>query len=52
MSQPDRPFNLEAFSGPFHSESDRACAVLGAALVDERIGDSLSVDFILQQENL
>lgn len=37
MSQPDRPFNLEAFSGPFHSESDRACAVLGAALVDERI---------------
>ena len=30
-------FDLNAFSGPFRSESDRACAVLGAALVDERL---------------
>ena len=30
-------FDLNTFSGPFRSESDRACAVLGAALVDERL---------------
>jgi DNA-binding MltR family transcriptional regulator len=32
-----RPFDLDAFSGPFRAESDRACAVLGAALIDERL---------------
>jgi len=32
-----RPFDLNAFSGPFRAESDRACAVLGAALIDERL---------------
>lgn len=32
-----KPFDLNAFSGPFRSESDRACAVLGAALIDERL---------------
>lgn len=31
------PFDLNAFSGPFRSESDRACAVLGAALLDARL---------------
>jgi Mannitol repressor len=30
-------FNLNAFSGPFRAESDRACAVLGAALLDARL---------------
>ena len=30
-------FDLNAFSGPFRSESDRACAVLGAALLDARL---------------
>jgi len=30
-------FDLNAFSGPFRAESDRACAVLGAALLDARI---------------
>ena len=29
-----REFDLNAFSGRFRSESDRACAVLGAALLD------------------
>jgi len=37
MPSPPRPFDLNAFSGPFRSESDRACAVLGAALIDERL---------------
>jgi DNA-binding MltR family transcriptional regulator len=32
-----RPFDLNAFSAPFRQESDRACAVLGAALIDERL---------------
>jgi len=31
------PFDLNAFSGPFRAESDRACAVLGAALLDARL---------------
>lgn len=30
-------FDLNTFSGPFRSETDRACAVLGAALLDERL---------------
>ena len=30
-------FDLNAFSGRFRSESDRACAVLGAALLDARL---------------
>lgn len=30
-------FDLNAFSGPFRAESDRACAVLGAALLDARL---------------
>jgi hypothetical protein len=30
-------FELNAFSGPFRAESDRACAVLGAALLDSRL---------------
>ena len=30
-------FDLNTFSGPFRSESDRACAVLGAALLDARL---------------
>lgn len=30
-------FDLNAFSGPFRAESDRACAVLGAALLDVRL---------------
>ena len=37
---PRRPipsFDLNAFSGPFRKESDRACAVLGAALLDARL---------------
>lgn len=34
---PVPPFDLNAFSGPFRSESDRACAVLGAALLDARL---------------
>ena len=37
MPRSTRPFDLNSFSGPFRSESDRACAVLGAALLDERI---------------
>lgn len=32
--KPPREFDLNAFSGPFRAESDRACAVLGAALLD------------------
>jgi len=32
--KPVRDFDLNAFSGPFRAESDRACAVLGAALLD------------------
>lgn len=32
-----KKFELDAFSGIFRSESDRACAVLGAALIDERL---------------
>ncbi len=31
------PFDLNAFSGPFRAETDRACAVLGAALLDARL---------------
>jgi hypothetical protein len=31
------PFDLNAFSTPFRAESDRACAVLGAALLDARL---------------
>ena len=34
---PIREFDLNAFSGPFRAESDRACAVLGAALLDARL---------------
>ena len=37
---PRRPipsFDLNTFSGPFRMESDRACAVLGAALLDARL---------------
>lgn len=30
-------FDLDAFSRPFRAESDRACAVLGAALLDARL---------------
>ena len=30
-------FKLDEFSGPFRAESDRACAVLGAALLDARL---------------
>lgn len=37
MPHSPRPFDLNAFSGPFRAESDRACAVLGAALIDERL---------------
>lgn len=35
--KPIPEFDLNAFSGPFRSESDRACAVLGAALLDSRL---------------
>lgn len=35
--KPIRDFDLNAFSGPFRAESDRACAVLGAALLDARL---------------
>lgn len=35
--KPIRVFDLDAFSGPFRGESDRACAVLGAALLDARL---------------
>ncbi|MGH1460743.1 MAG: MltR family transcriptional regulator [Neptuniibacter sp.] len=31
------PFNLDSFSVRFREESDRACAVLGAALLDARL---------------
>jgi len=37
MPKSPLPFDLNAFSGPFRAESDRACAVLGAALIDERL---------------
>jgi len=35
--KPIRDFDLNAFSAPFRAESDRACAVLGAALLDARL---------------
>jgi Mannitol repressor len=35
--KPIRSFDLNAFSGAFRTESDRACAVLGAALLDARL---------------
>jgi Mannitol repressor len=35
--KPIAEFDLNSFSGPFRSESDRACAVLGAALLDSRL---------------
>ena len=35
--KPIPAFDLNAFSGPFRAESDRACAVLGAALLDARL---------------
>jgi hypothetical protein len=35
--KPIAEFDLNAFSGPFCAESDRACAVLGAALLDARL---------------
>ncbi len=35
--KPIREYDLNAFCGPFREESDRACAVLGAALLDERL---------------
>lgn len=31
------PFDLDAFSGPFRAESDRACAVLGGALLETKL---------------
>jgi len=37
MPRSTKPFDLDTFSGTFRSESDRACAVLGAALIDERL---------------
>ncbi len=37
MPRSTQTFDLNAFSGPFRAESDRACAVLGAALIDERL---------------
>jgi DNA-binding MltR family transcriptional regulator len=37
MSHPPKDFDLNDFSGPFRAESDRACAVLGVALIDERL---------------
>jgi hypothetical protein len=39
-AKPRKPipeFDLNAFSGSFRAESDRACAVLGAALLDARL---------------
>jgi len=35
--KPIPQFDLNAFSGHFRAESDRACAVLGAALLDARL---------------
>lgn len=35
--KPIPQFDLNAFSGPFRAESDRACAVLGAALLDANL---------------
>ena len=35
--RPIREFDLNAFSTPFRAETDRACAVLGAALLDARL---------------
>jgi hypothetical protein len=35
--KPIREFDLNAFSGRFRAESDRACAVLGGALLDARL---------------
>jgi DNA-binding MltR family transcriptional regulator len=35
--KPSTPFSLDAFSGTFRAESDRACAVLGAALLDSKL---------------
>jgi DNA-binding MltR family transcriptional regulator len=35
--KPRTPFNLDSFSGAFRAESDRACAVLGAALLDSKL---------------
>lgn len=37
MSQSHQVFDLNEFSGPFRAETDRACAVLGAALLDEKL---------------
>lgn len=37
MPRTYRAFDINTFSGHFRSESDRACAVLGAALLDERL---------------
>ncbi|WP_416140026.1 hypothetical protein ACM26W_06530 [Halomonas sp. HK25] len=37
MPRSSKQFDLDTFSGTFRSESDRACAVLGAALIDERL---------------
>lgn len=34
---PSKPFDLNNFSSAFRDESDRACAVLGAALLDARL---------------
>lgn len=35
--KPIANFDINSFSGPFRAESDRACAVLGAALLDARL---------------
>lgn len=35
--KPIAQFDLNSFSGPFRAESDRACAVLGAASLDSRL---------------
>ena len=45
-------FDLNAFSGPFRSESDRACAILGAALLDARLESLYNRRFQFSKDEL
>jgi hypothetical protein len=45
-------FDLNTFSGPFRAESDRACAVLGAALLDARLESLYKRRLLCFQEEL
>ena len=45
-------FDLDAFSARLGSESDRACAVLGAALLDAKLEDLFRERFLAYQDEL